>query len=66
MKVPVLLMCSLHAPTQQALEATYEVHRYYEAADPKALLASLAGRSKSRSPAVAVALKRQSCRSCLD
>ena len=44
MKVPVLLMCSLHAPTQQTLEASYEVHRYYEAADPKALLASLAGR----------------------
>lgn len=44
MKVPVLLMCSLHAPTQQTLEASYEVHRYYEASDPKALLASLAGR----------------------
>lgn len=44
MKVPVLLMCSLHAPTQQALEQTYEVHRYYEATDPKALLATLGSR----------------------
>jgi lactate dehydrogenase-like 2-hydroxyacid dehydrogenase len=39
---PVLLMCGLHEPTQRELESTWRVHRYHEAADRGALLASLA------------------------
>lgn len=44
MSRPVLLMCPLHSPTQRELESTWEVHRYYEASDKAALLASLADR----------------------
>lgn len=39
----VLLMTALHAPTQRELESSWSVHRYWEAADPPALLAALAG-----------------------
>ncbi len=39
---PVLLMCGLHEATQRELESTWQVHRYHEAADGDALLASLA------------------------
>ena len=41
---PVLLMCDLHDRTQRELEATWTVHHLGRAADPAALLASLAGR----------------------
>jgi lactate dehydrogenase-like 2-hydroxyacid dehydrogenase len=40
---PVLLLCGLHEATQRELESTWQVHRYHEAADKAALLASLAG-----------------------
>lgn len=40
---PVLLLTALHEPTQRELESTWTVHRYWEAADKPALLASLAG-----------------------
>jgi lactate dehydrogenase-like 2-hydroxyacid dehydrogenase len=40
---PVLLLCPLYEPTQRELESTWQVHRYHEAADKPALLASLAG-----------------------
>lgn len=43
----VLLMSPLHGPTQQKLEADYTVHRYWEAADREALLASLAARCRA-------------------
>jgi len=39
---PVLLMAALHAPTQASLEASYEVHRFWCAEDPSALLTQLA------------------------
>jgi lactate dehydrogenase-like 2-hydroxyacid dehydrogenase len=39
----VLLMCPLHEATQRELESTYDVKRLHEAADPAALLASIAG-----------------------
>jgi lactate dehydrogenase-like 2-hydroxyacid dehydrogenase len=42
MSRPVLLLTSLHAGTQQELESSWPVHRYHEAADKPALLASLA------------------------
>jgi len=44
MTAPVLLMCPLHEPTQRELESTWEVHRFWEAADPGALLGALAAR----------------------
>jgi lactate dehydrogenase-like 2-hydroxyacid dehydrogenase len=39
---PVLLLCPLYEPTQRELESAWQVHRYHEAADKPALLASLA------------------------
>lgn len=43
----VLLMAPLHAPTQQKLESAYTVHRFWEAADKQALLASLADKCRA-------------------
>jgi len=40
---PILLMAPIYAPTQRELESRWTVHRLFEAADPEALLASLAG-----------------------
>jgi lactate dehydrogenase-like 2-hydroxyacid dehydrogenase len=42
MSSPVLLMTPLHPATQAELEHRWEVFRYYEAADPAALLRQLA------------------------
>lgn len=39
---PVLLMAPLHAPTQASLEERYDVHRFWCAEDPSALLVRLA------------------------
>lgn len=44
---PILLMAPIYGPSQQKLEADYVVHRYWEAADRAALLASLAGRCRA-------------------
>jgi lactate dehydrogenase-like 2-hydroxyacid dehydrogenase len=44
MSRPVLLMSALYEPIQEELEATWEVHRFHEAADRAALLASIADR----------------------
>ena len=41
-KNEVLLMCPLYAPTQRRLEETYNVHAYWTAKDPQALLEALA------------------------
>ncbi|MGE0798578.1 MAG: 2-hydroxyacid dehydrogenase [Lautropia sp.] len=38
----VLLMCPIYPPTQQRIEAGYQVHRYWTAPDPAALLAQIA------------------------
>ena len=44
MKVPVLLMFPFHEPRMRELMDAYEVHRYWDAPDPAALLAQLADR----------------------
>jgi len=41
-KNEVLLMCPLYAPTQRRLEETYQVHAYWKATDPDALLQRIA------------------------
>jgi lactate dehydrogenase-like 2-hydroxyacid dehydrogenase len=43
MSSAILLMAPLHEPTQRELESTWTVHRFYQADDKSALLASLAG-----------------------
>ena len=44
MKPEILLMAPIYAPTQQHLDATYKMHRLWEAADQSAMLATLADR----------------------
>jgi lactate dehydrogenase-like 2-hydroxyacid dehydrogenase len=47
MKPEILLVCPIHRPLMAALDATYEVHRLWEAPDPAALLKAVGGRLKA-------------------
>jgi lactate dehydrogenase-like 2-hydroxyacid dehydrogenase len=44
MTIPVLLMCPLFTPTQQELESTFEVHRFFGAGAGPEMLEALADR----------------------
>lgn len=45
MPATLLLMSAFHAPTLDALESTYDCHRLYDADDPDALIARIAGQT---------------------
>lgn len=47
MKPEILLMAQLFSTTMESLEDNYNVHRYWEAKDPEALLAEISDRIKA-------------------